>query len=75
VDSRQLVVSTVMEGRADLREGSPDPSIWPFLAAIAVSVLFIWSIFSPWAVVWGSIPVTIAFVGWFWPKTMKEDEE
>jgi cytochrome c oxidase subunit I len=75
VDSRQLVVSTVMEGRADLREGSPEPSIWPFLAAIAVTVLFIWSIFSPWAVVWGSIPVAIAFVGWFWPKTYKEDEE
>jgi cytochrome c oxidase subunit 1 len=75
VDSRQLVVSTVMEGRADLREGSPDPSIWPFLAAIAVSVLFVWSIFSPWAVVWGSIPVAITLIGWFWPKTMKEDEE
>jgi cytochrome c oxidase subunit 1 len=75
VDSRQLVVSTVMEGRADLREGSPDPSLWPFLAAIAVTVLFIWSIFSPWAVVWGSIPVAITLIGWFWPKTMKEDEE
>jgi len=26
-------------------------------------------------VVWGSIPVAIALVGWFWPKGSKEDEE
>ena len=63
------------EARADLRESSPEPSIWPLLAAIAVSVLFVGSIFTPWAVVWGSIPVAIALVGWFWPKGSKEDEE
>ena len=75
VDDRQLVVTTVTEARADLRESSPEPSIWPLLAAIAVSVLFVGSIFTPWAVVWGSIPVAIALVGWFWPKGTKEDEE
>jgi len=25
--------------------------------------------------VWGSVPVAIALVGWFWPKGSKEDEE
>ncbi|MFL5120768.1 MAG: cbb3-type cytochrome c oxidase subunit I, partial [Microvirga sp.] len=75
VDDRQLVVTTVTEARADIRESSPEPSIWPLLAAIAVSVLFVGSIFTPWAVVWGSIPVAIALVGWFWPKGSKEDEE
>ncbi|MFL5121616.1 MAG: cbb3-type cytochrome c oxidase subunit I, partial [Microvirga sp.] len=75
VDDRQLVVTTVTEARADLRESSPEPSIWPLLAAIAVSVLFVGSIFTPWAVVWGSVPVAIALVGWLWPKGSKEDEE
>ena len=42
--------------------------------AIATSVMLISSIFSPWAVVWGSIPVAIALIGWFWPKGTPEDE-
>jgi cytochrome c oxidase subunit 1 len=75
VNYRELIVSTVTDALPELRETSPEPSIWPLLAAIAVSVLFVGSIFTPWAVVWGSIPVAIALVGWFWPKGSKEDEE
>ena len=75
VDYREQVVTTVSEARADLRETSPAPSIWPLLAALAVGGTFIGSIFTPWAVVWGSIPVAITLIGWFWPKGTKEDEE
>jgi cytochrome c oxidase subunit I+III len=46
----------------------PRPSIWPLLAALATTVLFIGSVFTPWALVWGSIPVTITLIGWFWPR-------
>jgi hypothetical protein len=35
---------------------------------VATTVLFISSIFTPWAVVWASIPVGIALTAWFWPK-------
>jgi len=57
----------------------PSPSIWPFLAAIATSLLFIGTVFTPWALVWGSIPVAITLIGWFWPtshdtKEMREIE-
>jgi cytochrome c oxidase subunit 1 len=31
-------------------------------------VFFIGSIFTPWAVVWGSVPVGIALTVWFWPR-------
>jgi cytochrome c oxidase subunit 1 len=75
VDYRELIVTTVSEARADIRETSPAPSIWPLLAAIATTVMFIGSIFTPWAVVWGSIPVAVTLIGWFWPKGSKEDEE
>jgi cytochrome c oxidase subunit I len=75
VGMRELVVSTVSEARADLRESSPDPSIWPLLAAIAVGGTFIGSIFTPWAVLWGSFPLAITLIGWFWPKGSREDEE
>jgi cytochrome c oxidase subunit 1 len=45
----------------------PGPSIWPFLAAIATTVMFIGTVFTPWALVWGAIPVTITLAAWFWP--------
>jgi cytochrome c oxidase subunit I len=74
LDRRELVVTTVVEAIAEARESSPRNSIWPLLAAIATSVMLIWSIFTPWAVVWGSIPIAIALIGWFWPKGTPEDE-
>jgi cytochrome c oxidase subunit I len=74
VDRRELLVSSVAGGEPEARESSPGDSIWPFLAALATALMLIWSIFTPWAVVWGSIPVTITLIGWFWPKGIAEDE-
>src|SRR5439155_27056636 len=67
VDRRELIVSTVTQAQPDLRESSPAPSIWPFLASLATGVVLVASIFSPWAVVWGSIPIAVTLIGWFWP--------
>src|SRR5829696_2527804 len=75
VDHRQLLVTTVTEARPDIRESSPEPSIWPLIAAITTAIFFIGSIFTPWAVVWGTPPIAVAMIGWFWPKGTKEDEE
>jgi cytochrome c oxidase subunit I len=75
VDRRQLLVTTLTEAQPDIRESSPEPSIWPLLAAIATGVFFLGSIFTPWAVVWGTPPIALALIGWFWPKGSKEDEE
>ncbi|MET3858607.1 cytochrome c oxidase subunit I [Rhizobium sp. OAE497] len=74
LDRRELIVSSVVEAQPEARESSPTNSIWPLIAAIATSVMLIWSMFSPWAVVWGSIPIAIALTGWFWPKGDPEDE-
>jgi cytochrome c oxidase subunit I+III len=74
VDARELVVSTVAEALPDIREKSASPSIWPLVAAAAVGGTFLWSIFTPWAVVWGALPIGVALVGWFWPKSSPEDE-
>jgi cytochrome c oxidase subunit I len=73
VENRELIVSTVTEGRADLREASPEPSLWPFLAAVVTAILFIGSIFTPWAIVWGGFPLALTLIGWFWPKSSMED--
>jgi cytochrome c oxidase subunit 1 len=74
VDRRELVVTSLVAAEPQAREASPRNSIWPFWAALATTVMLIWSIFSPWAVVWGSIPIAIALIGWFWPKRVPEDE-
>ena len=67
-DTRELLATTVLDARPDLRVNFPDPTIWPLVSAMAVTLLFVGSIFTPWAVVWGSIPIAIALTAWFWPR-------
>jgi len=66
--SRELLMTTVLDAVPDSRESFPEPTIWPFVGALATTVLFVGSIFTPWAVVWGSVPVAIALTAWFWPR-------
>lgn len=73
-DRRELVVTSLAGAEPQAREASPQHSLWPLWAAIATTIMLIWSIFSPWAVVWGSIPIAITLIGWFWPKGTPEDE-
>ena len=65
---RSMLVTRLHDASADHVTTDPGPSIWPLLSALAVTLLFIGSIFTPWALIWGSIPVTVALVGWFWPS-------
>ncbi|ETR79259.1 cytochrome C oxidase [Afipia sp. P52-10] len=74
LNRRELIVSSVAEGTPQARESSPRNSLWPFWAAIATTIMLIGSIFTPWAVVWGSIPIAVTLVGWFWPKGTPEDD-
>jgi cytochrome c oxidase subunit I len=73
VDRRELVGTSVTYADPETRDTVPGPSIWPFLAAIATTVMLIGSIFTPWAVVWGTPPIAITLIGWFWPKGDPED--
>ncbi|CCE10505.1 Cytochrome c oxidase subunit 1 (Cytochrome c oxidase polypeptide I) (Cytochrome aa3 subunit 1) [Bradyrhizobium sp. STM 3843] len=73
-DRREIVITTITIAEPQARESSPQNSIWPLLTAITTTIMLIWSIFSPWAVVWGSIPVAITLIGWFWPSGTPEDE-
>jgi cytochrome c oxidase subunit I+III len=68
VDDREQLLTTVIDALPDLREPVPLPAIWPLVGAIATTLLFVGSIFTPWAVVWGAIPVAVALTAWFWPK-------
>jgi cytochrome c oxidase subunit I+III len=66
--SREMLVTTVVDADLDHRIAFPNPTPWPFFAAAATTVLFVGSIFTPWAIVWGSGPVAVALIVWFWPR-------
>jgi cytochrome c oxidase subunit 1 len=74
LDRREVLVTTLVEAAPDNRQPSSKPSLWPFVTALAVSALFVASIYTPWALVWGSIPLGAALVGWFWPKPPRPAE-
>jgi cytochrome c oxidase subunit 1 len=67
-DWREVLVTTVSDAEPDHRLWMPSSSIWPFLSAVATTILFVGSIFTPWAVVWAAVPVAIGATLWFWPK-------
>jgi cytochrome c oxidase subunit I+III len=71
-DVRDVLVTHVLDAEPDHRLEFPDPSIWPLLTAMATTAMFIWSIFTPWGVVYGSLPVFVTMVGWFWPRSADE---
>jgi cytochrome c oxidase subunit 1 len=75
VDDKEMLLTTVVAAAPDVREPVPEPSLWPFIASCAVAVLFIASIFSPWAIPFGAIPCAIALTAWFWPKELKRNPE
>ena len=75
VDDKETLLTTIVAAAPELREPVPEPSLWPFISSIAVGIMFVTSIFSPWAVVVGSIPIAIALAAWFWPKEIKRQPE
>ncbi|MDQ1077611.1 cytochrome c oxidase subunit I [Pseudoroseomonas cervicalis] len=74
LDRRELLITSPGSARPEAREASPRPSLWPLVAALTTSAMLLGSVFTPWAVVWGALPVAVALVLWFWPGGSPEDE-
>ena len=73
-DRREALVTTLMDAEPRYRYVLPSSSIWPFIAAVTVSVGFAGSIFNAWYITWGSILSGLALIGWFWPRRPVELE-
>jgi len=67
-DPPEVLVTTLLDALPQHRFAFPTPTLWPLIAAIATTVMFVSSIFTPWAVIWGTIPIAIALIAWFWPS-------
>ena len=72
-DRREVLVTDVMDAEPAHIDKFPEPSIWPFLTAVTTSAMFVASIFTPWAIVYGTPPIAITLIGWFWPKEHAAD--
>jgi cytochrome c oxidase subunit I+III len=64
----QVLLTTVMDAIPSALHNHPQPTIWPFIAALAVGVLFITGIFTPWGFVIGTILLWPALTKWIWKR-------
>jgi cytochrome c oxidase subunit 1 len=73
-DIREVLITGPLDAEPDHKVEFPGPSIWPFVTALATTALFVGSVFTPWAIPIGAVPVGIALTLWLWPKRTDEDE-
>jgi cytochrome c oxidase subunit I len=73
-DRPELLVTTVVDAAPDHRTELASFTIMPAITAAATGVMFIPSIFTPWAIPIGGALVVIALVVWFWPKRPYREE-
>jgi cytochrome c oxidase subunit 1 len=66
-DIRDTLVTTTLDATPDYRQNSPNPTAWPFIAALATGVMFISAIFTAWGLVVGSVLLFFPLVKWGWP--------
>ena len=66
-DSREALITTLVDALPDSRFHHPDPSIDPFLSAVATGAIFIALIFTPWGLPLGSILLLVTLTAWAWP--------
>jgi cytochrome c oxidase subunit I+III len=72
---RELLITRLLDAEPDHRYVLPNPTIWPFLAAVATSVMFVALLFTPWAFPIGLTVTAICATGWFWPTTPHKEGE
>jgi len=68
LEKREVLITSVIDAVPQYRQKSPEPSLWPLIAGLAVTMMFVGSIFTPWAIVWGAIPIAASLTMWFWPQ-------
>ncbi|HET7601752.1 MAG TPA: cytochrome c oxidase subunit I [Gemmatimonadales bacterium] len=72
-DQRELLITTLLDAEPDHRHRTPDPTIWPLLAALATGITFIALVYTPWAMVIGAVLIAAPLIAWGWPKPKPGD--
>jgi cytochrome c oxidase subunit 1 len=72
-DQRELLITTLLDAEPDHRHRTPEPTIWPLLAALATGTTFIALVYTPWAMVIGAVLIAAPLVAWGWPRPRPGD--
>ncbi len=67
-DSRQFLMTRLIDASPERRDEFPEPSIRPFIASIATSIFLISTIFTEKLVYPTALLTGITLIVWFWPK-------
>ena len=67
-DRPEVLLTTALDAVPDARHAHPRPTLWPLMLGLAIGVLFIALIFTPWGFVIGTVLSCLAFAGWAWPR-------
>jgi len=73
-DIREVLVTTVLDAEPDARHDDPEPTIAPFLVSLAVGVMFITAIFTPWGIPIGTALLLITLTVWFYPRREQTEQ-
>jgi cytochrome c oxidase subunit 1 len=72
-DQRELLITTLLDAEPDHRHRTPDPTIWPLVAALATGATFIALVYTPWAMVIGAVLIATPLIAWGWPRPKPGD--
>jgi cytochrome c oxidase subunit 1 len=65
VDQRETLVTGVLDAEPTHVEKVPEQTIWTFWTAVATSGLLVSTMFTPWGLVYGALPVALCGAMWF----------
>jgi cytochrome c oxidase subunit I+III len=70
---REVLITHFLDADPDHRYVFPNPTPWPFLAAVATGAMLVAGLFTPWAFAIGIAVVVMLMTAWFWPTTPKKE--
>ncbi|MDX5376455.1 MAG: cytochrome c oxidase subunit I [Halomonas sp.] len=73
-DRREVVLTSMLDAKPVGVQVLPEPTIWPFVSALAASMGFIGIIFHPIFFVIAFFLVAFTLVAWFWPRRPWRDD-
>jgi cytochrome c oxidase subunit 1 len=68
VDQKEVLVTSIVDAKPDMRDPVPAPSLWPFISAVVTTVVLIASIYTPQSIPWGAVPFAIVLIAWLYPR-------
>jgi cytochrome c oxidase subunit 1/cytochrome c oxidase subunit I+III len=74
IDRPDVLITQVLDAAPDHRVELPGPTLAPLFAALSTGLMFVISIYTPWGVVIGAVPLCLALAVWYWPRTPFKEE-